>query len=140
MMVSSEQKERVIHLFDSYCKTVMRFEARTCYKVIQRRNARAMSLDSLIEIGYFESSGTVGGSLTSIEYVDFHIKGHSISLANESLAVALSKLSDEKREIIFLYYFFGFNDREIARKYRCTRNMIRYRRRRALQLLRVEME
>lgn len=44
----------------------------------------------------------------------FEIMHHSIEIANDDLATALTKLTEEKRTIILLYYFARMTDPEIS--------------------------
>ena len=64
----------------------------------------------------------------------------SIQGTNGELAAALLSLPEKNREIIFLYFFGHYTQREIGEMYGRCRSMTGYQIRRTLQLLHKEME
>ena len=74
-------------------------------------------------------------------YKEHHITvcGQTVILTNGELAALLS-LPEKNREIIFLYFFGHYTQREIGEMYRRCRSTTGYQIRRTLQLLHKEME
>ncbi len=61
-------------------------------------------------------------------------------LTNGEPAAALLSLLEKNREIIFLYFFGHYTQREIGEMYGCCQSTARYQIHRTLQLLHKEME
>ena len=75
-------------------------------------------------------------------YKERHITvcDQTVILTNVELAAALLSLPEKNREIIFLYFFGHYTQREIGEMYRRCRSTTGYQIRRTLQLLHKEME
>lgn len=143
MMLSPEYKLHIVCSFDAFCKKVIRFEAQTCYKTIKRKQQREISLDYLIEERYFETSSLDDYFIVQPNFElqsHFYIKGQVIMIENERLALAMMKLPAQKRDVVLLRFFLGFNEKEIAVMYGYQRHTINYHKNRSLKLLRQEME
>lgn len=67
------------------------------------------------------------------EEKSFCVAGHEITF--KFFLEALESLSEEKRDVILLYYFFGMNDAEIAKIRNVSRSTVQYRRKSAFELL-----
>lgn len=142
-MVSPENKLHIECAFDAFSKKVMRFEARTCRKVIIRKQQREISFEYLLEETSFEASSlddcfVVQPTLDS--YTEFYVKGKDVLIESERLASALMKLKEWKRDMILLMFFLGVKEKEIAVMYGRQRSTINYHKNRSLKLLRQEME
>ncbi|MGI6664032.1 MAG: sigma-70 family RNA polymerase sigma factor [Christensenellaceae bacterium] len=137
MLVSHEHKERTVHMFDAFCKMCMHFQALNCYRTIQRKNEREVSLNYLAEKGYFGPTNSSGYSINQSIPTNFRIKGETCTIQNEKLAIALSRLTAEKRELILLRYFIGYKDGEIAVIYERAHVTISYRKRDKTGILRL---
>ena len=100
----------LIHTFDSFCKKVIRNEARNIKKQYARLRERQVSLTELPDsvITTFQVNDT---SIDNSEV--FLMLGMELLVSNLTLADAIHKLNEVKRKIVLLYYFAGFNDREI---------------------------
>lgn len=70
-----------------------------------------------------------------VEEKSFCVAGREITV--KFLLEALESLSEEKRDTILLYYFFGMNDAEIAKIRNVSRSTIQYRRKSAFELLKI---
>ena len=68
----------------------------------------------------------------------FCVAGREITV--KFLLEALESLSEEKRDAILLYYFFGMNDAEIAKIRNVSRSTVQYRRKSAFKLLKMVLE
>ena len=73
--------------------------------------------------------------VTKINY-----KGQEIVVASKRLADALSKLTEQRRNVLFLYFFFGYTDAQIGKVYGRNRSTANYWKLAALKQLRKEME
>lgn len=143
MMLSPEHKAHIEQRFDAFCKTVMKFEARNCYRAIKRKQKHEVSLNYLMEEYNFELPSMDGCFvIQSMQEppTHFHISGQIVAVENERLAAALSQLPEEKRTWILLRYFVGINDTKIAAMYGIPRRTVNYHKHRTLKRLRQEME
>lgn len=119
MELTPSQKKTVRHQFDSFCRKVLREEARDYIRHIAWLSDHEVSLSELSE-----------EQMTQLYVLDeypsehFHFQGQdfSIAVSDEKLADVLNALPDEKRDIVLLSYFLDMTDQEIADKL----NMVRY--------------
>ncbi len=101
----------VQHIFDSFCKKVLKNEAIDIRREYARFNKRFTSLEmlpteSIEELSYLDEY--------SVDSEIFLILGFEILIKDSQMAQAINSLSEIRRRIILLYFFSGFNDREIA--------------------------
>ena len=59
---------------------------------------------------------------------------------NETLAIALLRLTEKRREVLLFCLYLGYNDAKIGRMFGYCRSTINRRKHIALRLLRKEME
>ena len=71
------------------------------------------------------------------DYVSFQVLHFTIYVSDEKIATVLNMLSEKQRNVILLYYFQGFNDKEIAELYNVSRYAISSRRNRGLKKLKM---
>ena len=134
---STSHEEHKQHVFDSFCKKVLKNEARDYYKEVRRRNAKeipfselaAQELERLFVLDEYPA-----------EQFIFNVSGYDIGINSERLAEALAALPDRKRDIILLYHFLGLTDQEIANLMDMLRASVQYQRTSTLQLLKEIME
>jgi RNA polymerase sigma factor (sigma-70 family) len=122
--------------FDSFCKKVLRNEARNHFDEMNRRNDHEKSLSDLsrLEMDMLSSSDEYPS-----EY-DFCVLGRKISIDSKLIAKAMASLSKEKRDIILLYYFFDLNDREIGKLLELIQRTVHYKRTSGLRELKKILE
>lgn len=128
------QKESVRHIFDSYCKKILRQENAGMKRSEVRRRAREYSLSELPP-ELFEK----------LRYEDVHpmvfeVCGYRIPVNDDRLAAALAALLREKRDVILLSYFMDMSDREIGELLDMARRTVQHRRTDTLAGLRKRME
>ena len=70
----------------------------------------------------------------------FTVRGKTVIVESKQLAAALLRLPEKRREVLFLRYYLGYSDTEIGRLFGVCRSTVFHRRKRALRLLRKEME
>lgn len=130
MKYTDKQMEHIQYAFRAFCKKVLYHEAINAYRDLQRRQKHETSLDALC----------------SSEAATFMEQDRAVSLtvcvfiANEQLATALLTLPEQQLEILFLYFYFGYSDKEIGTLIGRSRSATNRRRDIALKQLRKEME
>ena len=142
-MVSPEYKFSIECAFDAFSKTTMRFESRTCHRERVRKQQQEVSFDFFVEERYFESSDLINAYIVRPvheQQTHFRVKGYTVMIENERLALALTKLPEQMRDLILLLFFIGFKEKEIAAMYGLQRHTINYHKNKSLKLLRQEME
>lgn len=140
MIYSEEYKEHIEYAFAAFCRIVLRNAAVSAYRDFGRKQKHEVSLEYLMSETSFEPFSTD----TYFEQYDqptvFIVKGQEIVVANKRLAGALSKLTEQRRNVLFLYFFFGYTDAQIGEEYGRNRSTANYWKLAALKQLRKEME
>lgn len=70
----------------------------------------------------------------------FQVREWLVEVQNELLGHAIERLTPYRQEIILLYFFLGFKNKEIAALYGCNAGKISYHKMRAVRQIRSEME
>ena len=70
----------------------------------------------------------------------FVVKGQKVTVVSERLADALSKLSEQRRTVLLMYFFLGYTDTEVGKEYGRSRSTVNYWKLAALKQLRKELE
>jgi len=123
--------------FDSFCKKVLKYEARDCYDEIKRQRAKEISFSELSERELEQLATT--DSYFATEQI-FNVLGHDVVVCDESIAEALRSLPERKRDIILLSYFLELSDGEIGEKLNLIRATVQYQRTSTLRELKKMME
>ena len=140
MMNSEQYREHIERTFNAFCKIVLYHAALGAYKKIRKKQQFEVSLDYLREFD-FEPVMTTDEYFVKYDMpTTFIVRGKAVIVESELLAAALLHLPEKRREVLFLRYYLGYSDTEIGRLFRVCRSTIFYRRKRALRLLRKEME
>lgn len=137
LKLTPSQKKTVRHQFDSFCRKVLREEARDYERHIAWRSNHEVSLSELSEERVRQMY--VLDRYPS-EQIHFHVQGYNVTIENENLANALMVLSGDKRDIVLLAYFLDMTDQEIADTLDMVRRTVQYKRARSLKELKKEME
>ena len=140
MPCAEAYKEHIMHTFNSFCKVVIRFAAINAWRERSRRRQKEISFEYLTEEKFYPLGTTDEYFTTTYEEYPVTVCGQTIILTNGELAAALLSLPEKKREIIFLYFFEHYTQREIAEMYGRCRSTTSYQIHRTLQLLQKEME
>ena len=115
MIFSEEYKEHIEYTFAAFCKVVLHNAAINAYRDFGRKQKREISLEYLMSETSFEAFTTD----TYFEQYDqptvFVVKGQEIVVASKRLADALSKLTEQRRNVLFLSFFFGYTDAQIGK-------------------------
>ncbi len=107
---------------------------RDCLKIY------TISLEYLTEEKFYPLGTTDEYFEAPYEEYPITICGQTVILTNGELAAALLSLPEKNREIIFLYFFGHYTQREIGEMYGRCRSTTGYQIHRTLQLLHKEME
>ena len=70
----------------------------------------------------------------------FQVREWLIAVQSEPLGHAIEHLTPYRQEIILLYFFLGFKNKEIAALYGCNAKNISYHKMRAVRQIRAELE
>ena len=132
---SHEQDKQ--HAFDSFCKKVLKHEARDYYDELKRQRDKEVFFSNLsakeMEQLYTEDKYFVTEQI-------FSVLGLDVIVTEIVIAEALQSLPERKRDIILLSYFLELSDREIGDKLNMLRNTVQYQRTSTLQQLKKFME
>jgi len=132
---SHEEHKR--HAFDSFCKKVLRNEARDYYDEMKRQRDREVSFS---ELSAQEMDMLFLMDKYPSEQFNFSVLGHAVAIESELIAQAIAALPDEKRDIILLAYFLDMTDGEIGATLNLVRSTVQYKRTSSLQELKKIME
>ncbi|MEY8268253.1 sigma-70 family RNA polymerase sigma factor [Lachnospiraceae bacterium 64-25] len=140
MPCTEAYKEHIMYTFNGFCKVVIHNAAITAWCDQHRRHKREISLEYLTEEKFYPLGTTDEYFEAPYEEYPITICGPTVILTNGELATALLSLPERNREIIFLYFFGDYTQREIGEMYGRCRSTTGYQIRRTLQLLHKEME
>lgn len=137
MTNTSDYEKTIEHQFDSFCKTVLRNQARNIYQESQRWQKRFVSLealtpDDLAKLSSFDNY--------KAESILFSIFDYEIPIENILIAQAIESLSKRQQDIILLSYFLEMKDVDIATLMSLAKSTVHYHKGNALEELRKFME
>ena len=118
--------------FDSFCKKVLRNEAKTGHKEINRRASMEVSMSDLPE-GAMEQLAVYDEY--PWDYTSFQIGNETVYVKNDRLAEALAAIPEKERNIILMYWFLDMADREIAAHLGIARRTVNTHRQKGYDLL-----
>ena len=130
-------QEKIEYQFDSFCKTVLRNEARDMRSEEKRWNEKFVSLDELAEE---QMSALCACDHYELETFIFHTHGHIISVEDAEIAGAVAKLPERQRDAILLSYFLDLKDVEVAELMDIKGSTLHYHKAKAFEALRKFME
>ena len=137
MELTPSQKKTVRHQFDSFCRKVLREEARDYLRELMRRAAHEVPLSELSEE---QMERLYALDEYPSEAIHFDVQGYDVAINNEKLADALTALPDDKRDIVLLAYFLDMSDQEIADKLNMVRCTVQRKRVKSLEEMKRRME
>lgn len=135
--ITSSYKERIEHQFDTLMKIVLKGEAKNYKKKIFERVAHEITFSDMSD-SPIDTMGVCDEYMT--DYFGFNVDGQRIYIKNELLGVAVSLLSEQKRNIILMSYFLEMTDGKIADRQNINRSNVTYHRHSALKILKRYME
>ena len=132
---SHEQSKR--HTFDSFCKKILKHEARDYYDELQRQRRKEKTFSDL-SAKEMEQLYTVDKYFVTEQI--FNVLGLDVIVTDDVIAGALQSLPEHKRDIILLSYFLELSDREIGDNLNMLRSTVQYQRTKTLQQIKNFME
>jgi len=129
---TSNHEQDKQHAFDSFCKKVLKNEARNYYDELKQRKDREVTFSGLSEQD-IKQLATVDKYFASVHI--FSVLGHAVIVNDDLIAEALRSLPESKRDIILLFYFLGLSDKEIGKRLNLIRTTVQYQRAGTLQQL-----
>lgn len=143
MMKYSEQfMEHTEYTFAAFCNVVLRNAAINAYRDLGRKQKHEVALDYLMSETSFEPFAT-DNYFEQYVYEKptvFVVKGQEVIVESERLADALASLSEQRRTVLLMYFFLGYNERKIWNEYARSRSTVNYWKLAALKQLRKELE
>ena len=132
-MPPSDYEKRIIAMFDSFCKTVIR----NCGLKRAKRNADKHSIGEPVEF-LLELLGHAAEF--SHERMVLHADELSCEIQSETLYEALCSLPEAQRKVLLLGFWGGFGDEEIARRLSVTPRTVYNLRQRAFKVVKAFYE
>ena len=133
----NEFEETVSYRFAAFCVKVLRISARRCYEEIGRRNEKEMSLSLLCE-------NALDYLITEKKYFGvshhFSVNGYLVEIRDDNIGEAIKQLDKIYQDILRLYYFLGFTNKEISEICDCSLRTVIRRKEQALKLMRKALE
>ena len=104
-----EQSKR--HTFDSFCKKVLKNEARDYYDELKRQRKKEKSFSDL-SLKEMDQLYVVDKYFVTEQI--FNVLGLDVIVTDDVITEALENLPQQRRDIILLSYFLELSDREIG--------------------------
>lgn len=136
-MTEIELQEYHVHAFDAFCKRVIRNAAVDAFRKAKRKQKIEMDIDDPM-IAYIHSIQT--HDTYTLYSRTYYVKEHPIVVRDKNLGEALQYIIPQKRAVILLSYFVGYNDSEVANILGVSPTSIARRKKSALMRLRELLE
>jgi RNA polymerase sigma factor (sigma-70 family) len=140
MTCTEAYKEHIMYSFNGFCKVVIRYAAINAWRDRNRRRQKEISFEYLTEEKFYPLNTSDEALKSPYEQYPVTICGQTIILTNGELAAALLSLPEKKREVIYLYFFGNYTQREIGEIYGNGKSTVWHHLHSALQMLQEEME
>ncbi|GGB48065.1 DNA-binding protein [Lentibacillus populi] len=132
-MVTNEPMQQQVkqqRQFDSYCKSVLKNEARNIYSETQIQNKRLIVLSALSQEKLNELSMC---DIYTVEVYYFHLNDYVVPVEDFLIANAIQSLSERDQLIILSFYFLDMSDTDIAKELEIARGTVYYHKKKALE-------
>ena len=136
-MTEIELQEYHVHAFDAFCKRVIRNAAVDAFRKTKRKQKVEMDIDDPM-IAYIHSIQT--HDTYTLYSRTYYVKEQPIVVRDKNLGEALQYIIPQKRAVILLSYFAGYNDTEVANILGVSPTSIGRRKKSALLRLRELLE
>mgnify|MGYP002508400141 FL=1 len=136
-MTEIELQEYHVHAFDAFCKRVIRNAAVDAFRKNKRKQKVEMDIDDPM-IAYIHSIQT--HDTYTLYSRTYYVKEQPIVVRDKNLGEALQYIIPQKRAVILLSYFAGYNDTEVANILGVSPTSIARRKKSALLRLRELLE
>ena len=145
MELTSSQMQTVCHQFDSFCKRLLKNEARDIYKRVryEQKNEVLFSEMSQREIDALMTTDKYPSDMCN--FIVHGTEGENgkamlVGIENDLLAIALSNLPEQSRDVVLLAYCLDMTDVEIAEALNMPRSTVQYQRTSSLNKIKKYME
>ena len=136
-MTEIELQEYHVHAFDAFCKRVIRNAAVDAFRKTKRKQKVEMDIDDPM-IAYIHSIQT--HDTYTLYSRTYYVMEQPIIVRDKNLGEALQYIIPQKRAVILLSYFAGYNDTEVANILGVSPTSIARRKKSALLRLRELLE
>ena len=136
-MTEIELQEYHVHAFDAFCKRVIRNAAVDAFRKNKRKQKVEMDIDDPM-IAYIHSIQT--HDTYTLYSRTYYVKEQPIVVRDKNLGESLQYIIPQKRAVILLSYFAGYNDTEVANILGVSPTSIARRKKSALLRLRELLE
>ena len=136
-MTQIELQEYHVHAFDAFCKRVIRNAAVDAFRKTKRKQKVEMDIDDPM-IAYIHSIQT--HDTYTLYSRTYYVKEQPIVVRDKNLGESLQYIIPQKRAVILLSYFAGYNDTEVANILGVSPTSIARRKKSALLRLRELLE
>lgn len=136
-MTELELQEYHEHVFDAFCKRVIRNASVDAFRASRRKQKTDMDIDDPM-VAHIHSIQT--HDTYTLYSRTFYVKNQPITVRDKYLGEALQYIIPQKRAVILLSYFEGYNDTEVANILGVSPTSIARRKKSALMRLRELME
>ena len=136
-MTEIELQEYHVHAFDAFCKRVIRNAAVDAFRKTKRKQKVEMDIDDPM-IAYIHSIQT--HDTYTLYSRTYYVKEQPIVVRDKNLGEALQYIIPQKRAVILMSYFAGYNDTEVANILGVSPTSIARRKKSALLRLRELLE
>ena len=133
MELTPEEQLRVSMMFDSYIKTCCKHELLNIVKRRTRMKKKDILLIKAISINF-------DTSMTGLIVPDFVVKGHEISINDQSLLDALEMLEPNERELILLLFYVGYKPEDASIDLEVDERTVYNRKNKILEKMKKHME
>ena len=136
-MTEIELQEYHEHAFDAFCKRVIRNAAVDAFRASKRKQKREVDIDDPM-IAYIHSIQT--HDTYSLYSRTYYVKNQAITVRDKHIGEARQYIIPQKRAVVLLSYFAGYNDTEVANILGVSPTSIARRKKSALLRLRELLE
>ena len=126
-----------VNNFDQFCKTLLKNEAKNAWRAINKQRDREITAGTAEDMAWLLPSED---DTYSTYHKVFYVKDIEITVTKEFVGEALQYIIPQKRAVILLSYFEGYNDTEVANILGVSPTSIARRKKSALMRLRELME
>lgn len=126
-----------VNNFDQFCKTLLKNETKNAWRAINKQRDREITAGTAEDMAWLLPSED---DTYSTYHKVFYVKDIEITVTKEFVGEALQYILPSLRNVLLLSFFGGYNDTQIAKILKISNPTVAYRRRKAMERLKEEME
>lgn len=127
--MDKQYEDRIQHVFDSYCRRVLKNAANDYYDEVERKGKHEILLEECWNTPYSFDRYTIDAHV-------YRVFGEDVVIENCAVVEALNTLPADNRLIVLAAYCVGLPDRVVAERMHLIRRTVAYRKARTLSELR----